>query len=78
MPDEGKKKCYAPVFKKKHPILCAVATIGLIILLPVFLVLCTLLAILTIGLVDPGCCIKQYVFQITHCSKGNENPTLEI
>lgn len=78
MPDEKKRKCYAPVFRGMNAFCCTLRIILMIIALPVVIVACVLVAIITFGAVDASCCIKRYLYQISHCREGNSNPELEI
>jgi hypothetical protein len=68
-------KCYAPVFKGHHPIICA-------ILRTFYLAAITALIVGTLGLIflsaKGRCLIRQYLFRISFCVKGNGDPNLPI
>ena len=77
MPDE-KRICYAPVFPPSCAWTCWLKVLLMIILLPIWIVMCILIALITLGTFDPGCCIKRYLYQISHCREGNKDPNLAI
>lgn len=77
MPGE-KTKCYAPVFRGSSALSCLFKVLLMAILLPVQIVLCLLIALITLGAFDAGCCIKRYLYQMNHCKEGNSDPNLVI
>jgi hypothetical protein len=73
-----KRVCYAPVFPASSRCSCMFKVILMAILLPVWIIMCLLLALITFGAYDAGCCIKRYLYQMNHCTEGNRNPGLII
>lgn len=77
MPDE-KKKCYAPVFRGAGACTCRLRVLLMALLLPVQIVVCILIALITFGAFDAGCCIRRYIYQMSHCREGNSDPNVLI
>jgi len=77
MPDE-KRKCYAPVFPRSSAWTCWLKVLLMAILLPVQILMCILIAIITFGAFDAGCCIRRYLYQMNHCREGNSDPNVLI
>jgi len=75
----GKNACYAPVFGPNNIWACLVLTIIYVL---VIVVLTVLLIIAALGGPEAvrkiSCLIKQYVYMIQHCTKGNSNPSIVI
>ncbi len=62
------RECKAPVFKGNSVCACLILTITYILVIAVLLIFIWIPSVL--------CLIKQYVFRIKHCRKGNSNPDI--
>ena len=73
------KTCYAPVFTPNSGWACW-WLILIYTLVIVYLAIMLVIALLggPKAVSHIACLIKQYVYRIANCMRGNDNPTLEI
>lgn len=62
--------CYAPVFRGANWLICLLRAIAYVVLLAVLLLFAWIPSI--------WCLIKQILFRVKHCGKGNTDPCVEL